>query len=172
MVIRKYTGDPFVDLPKHANAVSTERLERWAAKGECLCGCEIVTKNRHGLHSYFMVGHSTRVYNNFEHMPKDEFDRMRKRIVVTYRLNNVNCLIIGTLVKDYLEANKMSAAQLAREIGCSVTWLRLIINNKKGYIRRQSAVRLLKAIKEPVPLALLIRAPRSAAAIGRKGTPG
>lgn len=164
---RKYTGDPFVDVPLHADRVPTDRLERWARKGECLCGCETVTNYRHGHHSYFVSGHGTRVYNHVVNMPTDDVARMRKKIRDNYQLGSVNCLIIGTLIKDYLQANDKSAAQFAREIGCSVTWLRLVIKGEKGYIRRPSAVRLLRAINEPVPEALLKPALRSAAAIGR-----
>lgn len=170
-VHRKYVGDPFTDVPLHARAVPTDRLHRWAVKGECLCGCETVTKiTKQGLHSYFVSGHSTRVVMPQDYMTTDQFARSRRKSVLSHERHNVNCLIIGTLIKDYLKENDRTIVGLAKEIGCSTTWLGDIVRGQKRVIRRRSAVRLLRAIKEPVPEALLKPVLRPVPATGKTET--
>jgi hypothetical protein len=169
----KRTGNPLADIPYLVSLVTEEQLERWHQKGECLCGCGQVTRiNRDGWHSYFTHGHNKRVVDPSHFYTSVQRQRLSQATRAGIERNCVNSLILCDLVRDYCEKNNVTITDLAKKVGCNRSWLADVVNRtKKKTIRRQSAVRILKAIGEPVPPSLYTRAPHTATVIGRKMIP-
>lgn len=158
---------PSETLPKEMfDRIPQENIDAWEKHRVCLCGCGIALGLRSadtawgkkGEPSFFKPGHDRRIYDvtlKYK-LAWRHSETTRKRMSIANLKYTVESRVIGDLAKEYRIAHGLTQRGAAREWGVDRGILSRIESGSLPRIKKNTAIKILTAIGEPIPEHLLV----------------